>query len=491
MAIPLRGIRAGCDGTPRGGSGLANHLRLLPPAAFLTLSCHRAQVVNALVAASSWYQLSHVAPRSWVLPSGHTTGNRHDRWAIPGEGLRCCVCLHTRRRMQATTRVSTATVHDLLFADDCALKTVAEEEMQRNTDLFAAGYANFGLTISTAKTNTEAEMARQDPKPSTSVSDPTMTMDKNFIDAPPPTITDTILPPPLPAPITATNPTCSTPTTSVATSDYLPPAISNTTAAPSTSDGDSVVAPDDIQPEETPASRCTAIFCGDLDWFDDNDAAINALTVEHNQLYKAYVHRPTAAKKIAFYRSRRLVQQRLREMQDAWMTRKDEEIQGTLRDPHRLPDGRPTPKPTTDALPLAGLHSHHPRSSRRRRLRTQCKGAKDPGPLASTFDNFGHRIHTEKTVAMHQPLPNTTYTATHINVNGTQLKSVDTFTYLGNNLFRSTTVDGEIAHRIAKASQAFGMTNDYSNEFSMERSPRALFDKGVKYDALITLRRTL
>ncbi|VDM04566.1 unnamed protein product [Schistocephalus solidus] len=31
-----------------------------------------------------------------VLSSGHTRGNRHDRWAKPDEGLRCCVCLHTR-----------------------------------------------------------------------------------------------------------------------------------------------------------------------------------------------------------------------------------------------------------------------------------------------------------------------------------------------------------------------------------------------------------
>ncbi|VDM05488.1 unnamed protein product [Schistocephalus solidus] len=40
-------------------------------------------------------QLTPVAPRSWVLPSGHTPGNSHDRRAKPGEGLRCCVCLHT------------------------------------------------------------------------------------------------------------------------------------------------------------------------------------------------------------------------------------------------------------------------------------------------------------------------------------------------------------------------------------------------------------
>ncbi|VDL96927.1 unnamed protein product [Schistocephalus solidus] len=35
-------------------------------------------------------QLSSVAPRSWVLPSGHTPGNRHDRCAKPGEGLWSC-----------------------------------------------------------------------------------------------------------------------------------------------------------------------------------------------------------------------------------------------------------------------------------------------------------------------------------------------------------------------------------------------------------------
>ncbi|VDL96590.1 unnamed protein product [Schistocephalus solidus] len=54
--------------------------------------------------------------------------------------------------MQAPTCVSTTTVHDLLFADDCALNTVTEEDMQRSMDILAAGCADFGLTISTAKT---------------------------------------------------------------------------------------------------------------------------------------------------------------------------------------------------------------------------------------------------------------------------------------------------------------------------------------------------
>ncbi|VDM03600.1 unnamed protein product [Schistocephalus solidus] len=54
-------------------------------------------------------------------------------------------------RTQAPMRVLTTTVHDLLFADDCALNTVTEEDMTRNMDLFDAGCTNFGLKISLAK----------------------------------------------------------------------------------------------------------------------------------------------------------------------------------------------------------------------------------------------------------------------------------------------------------------------------------------------------
>nr|VZI49531.1 unnamed protein product [Spirometra erinaceieuropaei] len=64
------------------------------------------------------------------------------------------------------------------------------------------------------------------------------------------------------------------------------------------------------------------------DWFDDNDAAISNLLAERNLLHKAYADRPTDDNKAAFYRSRRPVRQRLREMQDAWTAHKAEEIQG-------------------------------------------------------------------------------------------------------------------------------------------------------------------
>ncbi|VDL96539.1 unnamed protein product [Schistocephalus solidus] len=70
--------------------------------------------------------------------------------------------------------------------------------------------------------------------------------------------------------------------------------------------------------------------------------------------------------------------------------------------------------------------------------------------------HIGLRVNMEKMVVTHQPPPNTIYTAAHINVNGAQLKSVDTVTYLGSNLLRSTKVDDKIAHRISTASIAFG-----------------------------------
>nr|VZI49625.1 unnamed protein product [Spirometra erinaceieuropaei] len=54
--------------------------------------------------------------------------------------------------MNFQSRVSTTTVHELLFADDCALNTTSEAEMQRSMDLFSAACENFGLVINTQKT---------------------------------------------------------------------------------------------------------------------------------------------------------------------------------------------------------------------------------------------------------------------------------------------------------------------------------------------------
>ncbi|VDL95924.1 unnamed protein product [Schistocephalus solidus] len=106
--------------------------------------------------------------------------------------------------------------------------------------------------------------------------------------------------------------------------------------------------------------------------------------------------------------------------------------------------------------------------------------------FAAACDNFGLCINTEKTVVMHQPSPNTLYTAAHINVNGTQLKAVDTFTYLDSNLSRSTKVDDEIAHRITKASQAFGlMQNVVWNQHGLHLSTKRKMYKAAILPTLL------
>ncbi|VDL89779.1 unnamed protein product [Schistocephalus solidus] len=59
--------------------------------------------------------------------------------------------LLNQRRMHFHSRVSTATIHELLFADDYALNATTEEEMQRSMDLFAATCNILGHRINTGK----------------------------------------------------------------------------------------------------------------------------------------------------------------------------------------------------------------------------------------------------------------------------------------------------------------------------------------------------
>ncbi|VDM03430.1 unnamed protein product [Schistocephalus solidus] len=57
---------------------------------------------------------------------------------------------------------------------------------------------------------------------------------------------------------------------------------------------------------------------------------------------------------------------------------------------------------------------------------------------------------------MHQPPPSAENNAPQINVDGAEVKNVETFAYLGSTLSRNTKIDDEFAQWISKASQAFG-----------------------------------
>ncbi|VDL96999.1 unnamed protein product [Schistocephalus solidus] len=173
-------------------------------------------------------QLSPVAPRSWVLPSGHTQYNRHDRRAKPGEVLQCCVALHTRQYEEKLAGTEEGASH----SETGALQVVG--------------------------------------------------------------------------------------TPSPADQHLLPPSD----AVESHVDAPSVAALAAAGLYSRPEARSTG-----RPGVDDKDTDISNLLAEKNEIHKAYMDLRTDATKAALFRCRRLVQQRLREIQDAWRIRKAEEIQ--------------------------------------------------------------------------------------------------------------------------------------------------------------------
>ena len=76
--------------------------------------------------------------------------------------------------------------------------------------------------------------------------------------------------------------------------------------------------------------------------------------------------------------------------------------------------------------------------------------------LSAVCNNFGLTISTKKTQVMFQPAPGNQYHEPKISVNGQTLQAVETFTYLGSTLSRTTTIDAEINNTISKAGRSFG-----------------------------------
>ena len=76
--------------------------------------------------------------------------------------------------------------------------------------------------------------------------------------------------------------------------------------------------------------------------------------------------------------------------------------------------------------------------------------------FSSACTNFGLTISIKKTEVMFQPAPGNLPHDPQIKVNGQNLNSVETFTYLGSTLSHNATVDTEVNNRVSKASSAFG-----------------------------------
>ena len=66
-------------------------------------------------------------------------------------------------RLRAKTRVHEKYVRDLLFADDAAITTHTQEELQRLLDRFSDACRHFGLTISLAKTQVMEKDIKETP----------------------------------------------------------------------------------------------------------------------------------------------------------------------------------------------------------------------------------------------------------------------------------------------------------------------------------------
>ena len=62
------------------------------------------------------------------------------------------LCSTKNEHFKAKTKVTLSTIHDVLFADDCALAACSLQALQHLTDRFATAARRFGLTISIKKT---------------------------------------------------------------------------------------------------------------------------------------------------------------------------------------------------------------------------------------------------------------------------------------------------------------------------------------------------
>ncbi len=76
--------------------------------------------------------------------------------------------------------------------------------------------------------------------------------------------------------------------------------------------------------------------------------------------------------------------------------------------------------------------------------------------FAAAARRFGLTISIKKTESMYQPAPGKSYVDPLVTIEGTTLKPVKKFCYLGSILSNSATIDDEVIQRIAKANSSYG-----------------------------------
>ena len=91
--------------------------------------------------------------------------------------------LFNLRRLQAKTKVQEDIARDFLFADDCALNAGTQSDMQESMNQLAASCDDFGLTISTKKTEVMHQPAPSAPytEPAITVNGEKLTVTEKFV----------------------------------------------------------------------------------------------------------------------------------------------------------------------------------------------------------------------------------------------------------------------------------------------------------------------
>ena len=76
--------------------------------------------------------------------------------------------------------------------------------------------------------------------------------------------------------------------------------------------------------------------------------------------------------------------------------------------------------------------------------------------LSTAARNFGLTISLRKTEVLLQPAPGITLPDPHIEIEGTRMSIVESFTYLGSTITSSCSMDKEVSNRLSKAGASFG-----------------------------------